>query len=96
MATKPVIGYVANKIPLNTELNVAIVQKKVDKTTFRNWNDKTELTDYVDSLYVHPRSDCYVYVKCQCNTEYEYANKVAVPGTNLTCSCGRKIIEYGN
>jgi len=96
MTTKPVISYVANKIPLNTELNVSIVQKKIDKTTFRNWNDKTEFTDYVDSLYVHPRSDCYVYIKCQCDTEYVYANKTAVPVSNITCSCGRKVIKYGS
>jgi len=92
MANKPVISYVANE----TILNIPIVRKKVSKTSYVNWTDKTEFTNYVDTLYVPPTSDCYVYIKCQCGIEYEYENKTAVPESNLTCSCGRKVIEYGN
>jgi hypothetical protein len=97
MATKPVISYVANQIlPLIPELNVSVIQKKVSKTEFINWANKTELTDYVDLLYVHPLSDCYIYLQCQCGMIHEFVNKAAVPDTNLTCDCGRKLIEYGN
>jgi hypothetical protein len=97
MATKPVISYIAKEIiPLTPQLNVSIVRKKLTKTSYRDYNNKTELTDYVDTLYVPPTSDCIVYVKCQCGAEYEYANKTAVPSVNLTCACGRKVVEYGS
>lgn len=96
MATKPIISYAAQQIlPLIPELNVSVVRKKVDKTTYRNWTNKTELTDYVDQLYVPPTSNCYLFIKCQCNMEHEYTNKTDVPATNLTCTCGRKLVEYG-
>ena len=97
MSTKPVISYEVNqKIPLDTELNVSIVRKKLTKTSYRNWNDKTEFVDYVDTLYVPPTSDCYVYIKCQCGELFEYVDSSAVPSDNVICSCGRKVIEYGS
>jgi hypothetical protein len=96
MATKPVVSYEADQIfPLTTQLNKAIVMKKLSKTSYRNWTNKAELTAYVDTLYVPPRSDCYLFVKCQCGVEYTYATKTAVPSANVTCTCGRKVIEYG-
>ena len=94
MPTKPVIQYVGAKNSTNIE-PFAIVRKKIDKTTYINWMDKTEFTDFVDLLYVHPRSDTYVYVVCGCGLEYIYTTKVDVPASDVTCSCGRKIIEYG-
>lgn len=97
MAYKPVISYeVQQALPLVSQLNVSIVRKKIDKTTYRNWNNKFEFISYVNTLYVHPSSDCYVHIKCQCSTEYNYVNSSVVPSSNVTCSCGRKIIEYGN
>jgi hypothetical protein len=97
MAHKPVISYQAEEIlPLTPQLNVSIVRKRLTKTSYRNWNNKTEFTDMIDTLYVPPTSDTYVFVKCQCGTEYAYANKTAVPSANTTCSCGRKVIEYGS
>ena len=96
MPTKPVISYVATAIrPLSSQLNVSIIQKKVDKTTYTNFADKTEFTNFVDTFYVPPTSDCYVFVQCQCGMEHTYADKTEVPSSNLTCSCGRKILEYG-
>ena len=96
MATKPRIQYQAQERPLALDNDAAIVRKKVNKTTFVNWANKTELTDFIDALYVHPLSDTYLYVICQCGTEYPYTTKANVPSSNVTCSCGRKIIEYGS
>ena len=93
MATKPVISFEAkSKVP------VALVNKSlVAKKTGDNYTNKTERTDYVDTLYVHPSSDTYLYAKCQCGQEYSYVDKAAVPSSNLNCSnCSRKIIEYGS
>lgn len=94
---KPVISYVINqKLPLIPVFNYSIIRKKLSSSSYVNWNNKKEFTDYVDTLFVPQMSDCYVYVKCQCGTEYQYADKTQVPSTNTTCTCGRKIIEYGN
>lgn len=96
MAVKPVIMFICeDRMPLVPLLNVSIVRNKLSKTNYRNWNDKLELTTYIDSLYVHPLSDCYLCVRCQCGVEYEYENKTSVPSHNITCVCGRKVIEYG-
>ena len=95
MAVKPIIKYQASSIPINSALNVSIVQKKVDPTTFVNFANKTELTDFIDLLYVPPTSDTYLEIVCQCAVEYVYAVKEDVPATNLVCDCGRKVIEYG-
>jgi len=82
-------------MPLTAELNKSIVRMQITKTSYRDWNNKTELTDYIDTLYVPPTSDTYMFIKCQCGTEYVYATKTTVPATNVTCTCGRKVIEYG-
>lgn len=94
--TKPVVKYTTIEVPINGNLNVPIVRKKVTKTEYVNWADKTEFTDAVDLLYVPPTSDTYVYIICQCGQEYIYVDKTEVPSSNLTCSCGRKVIEYGS
>ena len=96
MVHKPVISYETYMIPLIPELNVSIVRKKIDKKTYRNWNDKTEFIAYVDSLYVPPTSNCYVHIKCQCDQLFEYVNSSVVPSSSVVCDCGRKVIEYGN
>lgn len=96
MATKPRIQYKADERPLTLDDNSAIVKRRVNKTTFVNWENKTELTNFIDTLYVHPQSDTYLYVICQCGIEYPYVNKANVPSSNVTCSCGRKVIEYGS
>ncbi len=93
---KPVISYTTNKIPLIPQLNVSIIRKQESPSYFRNWNNKTEFTNFVDTLYVPPTSNCYVYIRCQCRSEYAYASKTEVPDGNITCHCGRKVIEYGN
>ncbi len=88
---KPIISYVASKV--NIPLNISIVQKRESKSC-RNWKNKKEFTDYVDSLYKSVVSNCYVYIKCQCGTEYVYTSKNEVPEESLVCRCGRKVIEY--
>lgn len=91
---KPVISFTASQVPVNSNLNVSIVQKKLSDTEFRNYTSKTEFTNYIDTLHVPKGSTTYCYVKCQCGMEHDYANKDAVPAVNLTCSCGRKVIAY--
>lgn len=94
MVKKPVISYVAT--PGRTTLNISIVLKKLSKTSYRNWKDKAEFTDFVDTLYVPPKSNCYVFVRCQCLTEYIYGDKTEIPENSKICDvCGRKVIEYG-
>lgn len=92
MATKPVLQHIANERPLSLDDNLPIVKQKNGSL----WSNKTALTNYVDSLYVHPDSDTYLYVKCGCGEEYSYTTKTSVPSSNTTCTCGRKIIEYGS
>ena len=92
MATKPRIKYVSNKRPIELDDNLSIVKK----SNGVKWNNKTELTNYIDSLYVHPNSDTYLYVECHCGETYTYANKSNVPSSSVTCSCSRKIIEYSS
>lgn len=92
MATKPRLGFTSNKRPQPLDDNAPIV-KKNDNTLYAN---KTELTDYIDLLYVHPSSDTYLYAECECGIEYEYATKNDVPASDVTCTCGRRIIEYNS
>lgn len=92
MATKPVLAFLSKPRPLQLDENASVVKKK----TGTSYTDKTELITYIDSLYVHPDSDSYLYVECECGNTYDYANSVAVPATNVVCSCGRNIISYSS
>jgi len=90
MATKPRISY-EDKVTLPNEITPKPLIRKRNGT---NWNDKTELTDYIDTLYAPPSSDTYLSAICRCGTEYNYATKNDVPATDFDCSCGREIFEY--
>lgn len=92
MATKPVLQHVATKRPLPLDGNLPIVKQKNGDL----WANKTALTNYVDTLYVHPNSDTYLHVICGCGEEYSYTTKTSVPSSDVTCTCGRKVIEYGS
>lgn len=92
MPTKPRLQYISVKRPLALDGNTSIV-KKSDNT---NWSNKTELTDFIDLLYVSPSSDTYLYAKCDCNLDYIYVEKADVPGDDVVCSCGRNVIKYGS
>lgn len=92
---KPIVSYQAGKLfaPL---MNLSVVQKRISKRECRNYNDKQEFTDYVDSINASPTVDGYVSIICCCGKEYDYANKTEIPSSNLTCDCGRKLIVYGS
>jgi len=92
MPTKPVITYKDNNAPASTKSG-SIVMKRVG-STYQNWANKTELTDMIDVCYAPPTSDTYLYIICGCGEEYTYTTKNDVPDSNVTCSCGRKVIEY--
>jgi hypothetical protein len=86
--TKPVISFIIDcKVPL------AAQKCAVLKRNGSYYQNKKELTDYVDQLFVPPTSDTYLHVKCSCGLEYQYS-KDTVPVTNLNCSCGNKLFEY--
>lgn len=95
MPVSPVIKYETTVLPLNDQFNLSIVRKRTD-VDYINWANKTELTDFVDSLYVPPKSDTYMYIICQCGAEYIYVTKDDVPDTNVVCSCGRNVLIYGS
>jgi hypothetical protein len=95
MPTKPVIQYLDSKRPIEIT-NGCLVRKKIDKTTYVNWMNKAEFTNYVDQLYVNPQSDTYVDIICSCSKEYAYTTSADVPATNLVCACGRQLITYGS
>jgi len=90
MATKPVISFVDNKRPTELDGNLPIV-KKSDGNLYAN---KTELVAYIDTLWVHPDSDTYLYIKAHDDEEFIYATKDDVPADTVTATCGRKVIEY--
>jgi len=93
MPTKPIATYKAVDRPLALDENAAICRKR-SGSTFSDWSNKTELTDFIDSLYKPQTSDTYLYIVCGCGTEYIYTLKADVPSSNVTCPCGRKVIEY--
>lgn len=94
MATKPVINYQAGSDNPITR-PISVVQKRLE-VGYENWANKTEMTDFVDQLFVPPTSDSYINIVCSCGLEYDYVDKAAVPSVDLDCSCGRKLIKYGN
>lgn len=91
MPVKPRLQCISVNRPLALDNNASLL-KKADNI---NWADKTELTDYIDLLYVSPNSDTYLYVKCDCGIDYIYTEKSDVPSDDVTCSCGRNVIKYG-
>jgi hypothetical protein len=91
---KSVISYIS--IKSRFLLDISIVRKKMSKTSYRNWKKKNEFTDYVDSLYVPPHCQHYVYILCSCGEEYFYADKEEIPEESFVCNCGQKVIEYSS
>lgn len=90
---KPVIEYKAGRALFGA--TISVVQKRVSKKAYRNYNDKQEFTDYVDSIRPSATVDGYVMILCSCGKEYDYPNKIEIPSSNLICGCGRKLIIYG-
>ena len=93
--TKPRISYIGTSLPLSA-FNDPIVRQKLNKTSYQDWTNKTALTNYVDSLYVHPDSDVYLHVKCGCGIDYAYTLQADVPAVNTNCTCGRKLFKYAS
>lgn len=84
------LSYIAeSKLPLAFDLFPLVRDRN------KNWKNKQELTDYIDSLYFKPEY-VYLYCKCQCGKEFVYQDKTSVPASNLNCSCKRKIFLYSN
>lgn len=77
-------------------MNVPLIRKRVSKTSTRNFNDKNEFTNFIDSIKPSRRVDAYVSIKCSCGKIYEYKNKGEVPTSDLVCGCKRELLKYGN
>lgn len=89
---KSIISYVASNNPFS--LKVPIIQKREEKS-FRNWKDRKELLDYIESLPVPNNVESCIYVKCHCGVEHNFLTKIEIPDKDFTCTCGRIIIKYG-
>ena len=90
MATKPILSY-KDQVSLPPEITP---KPLVRKRSGEDWANKTELTDFIDQLWVHPSSDTYLQAVCRCKLEYNYPAKEDVPATDFDCTCGREIFEY--
>ena len=92
---KPIVAYIANKLPF--ALETSVVQKRLSHTSERNFNNKQEFTDFVDSIRASKTVNGYVKITCSCGKEYDYVTKAEIPDSNLNCSqCSRNLIIYGN
>lgn len=91
---KPVIAYAAHTLPMMLEF--PIIRKRISEKLDRNFNNKTEFTNYVDSIKASQTVDSYVGITCSCGKKYDYATKNAIPSSNVVCTCGRDILIYGN
>lgn len=91
---KPIISYKAGGF--FAPIDIPVVQKRISKKECRNYNDKQEFTDYVDSIKPSVRVDGYISILCSCGKEYDYVDKNEVPSSNLICDCGRRLIIYGS
>ncbi len=90
----PIVNYIDLKTPFGT--NIPLVQKRLSKNSTRNFNDKQEFIDHIDSIKPSRRVDTYLVIKCSCEKEYEYKNKDEVPSSGLVCGCKRVLLKYGN
>jgi len=96
MATKPRVKYQADaKFPAMM-MSIPVVRNRISKKDYVNFTNKTELIDFIDSLYEPPSSDTYMQVICSCGMEHAYTTSTDVPNSNVTCSCGRVLIKYGS
>ena len=92
---KPVVEYIGRGLLLHGQgTRTSIVQKR-DGNTLRNFNDKSELTSFVDSIKPSITVTGYVAVKCSCGHDHEYNTKDDVPAVDVVCTCGRQVITYG-
>ena len=91
---KPIVEYKAGAVFASGDISV--VQKRESKTAYRNYNDKQEFTDYIDSIKASVTVTGYVMIFCSCHKEYDYTTKDEIPSSNLICECGRKLIIYGS
>jgi hypothetical protein len=91
MSLKPIIEYRATKLP--PPLAKPVVQMR-DYDSYRNFHNKRELTDYIDSLSASPSVDSYMTLICGCGMGHEFVTKDEIPATNMVCDCGRQLIIY--
>jgi hypothetical protein len=89
---KHIISYTASK--LNIPL-IPVVQKRVSKKEYRNFNNKAELVDYLGSIRAGSDSKC-MSITCNCGKIHDLISESDIPESSLICNCGRNLIIYGN
>ena len=90
----PIISYKDLKTPFGTD--ISLVRKRMLKNTTRNFLDKQEFIDHIDSIKPSRRVDFYLVIECSCGKVYKFEDNIAVPSLNLICGCSRKLIIYEN
>jgi len=90
----PIIKYVDLKTP-SFGTNIPLVRKRVAKNVTRNFNDKQEFVEYVESIKPSRRVNAYLTIDCSCGKMYEYKDQNEIPSSNLICDCKRELIIYG-
>lgn len=89
----PIIEYRGKGNVFGANLITPVVQKR-EGQGYRNFKNKAEFINFVDSIRPSRRVTGYVTVKCSCGKSYEYLSKSEIPESNLICDCGRQILIY--
>ena len=90
---KPVITYTDLKTPFG--MDTPLIRKRIAKNTTRNFVNRQEFVDFVESIRPSRKADAYLVINCSCGQVYEYKNKDEIPLSDLVCGCNRKLIIYG-
>lgn len=89
----PIVKYVDLKTPFG--MDVPLVQKRIAKGVKRNFKDRQEFVEFIDSIKPSRRVDAYLIIECSCGKAYNLKDENEVPSSNLICECKRKLIIYG-
>lgn len=88
-----IISYTASKLNIP---HIPVVQKRVSKKEYRNFNNKAELVEYLISIRAVSDSSKCISITCNCGKIYNLESESDIPESSLICDCGRNLIIYGN
>jgi hypothetical protein len=90
----PKIRYIDLRTPFG--MDVPLVRKRVAKNVTKNFNNKQEFVEFIESIKPSRRVNGYLTIDCSCGKKYEYNNQKEIPSLNLICNCKRELIIYGD
>jgi hypothetical protein len=90
---KAKVSFHASKVPSFLFGSIPVVQKK-DGQSGVNFANKAELAAWVEANGTATDADTFMVITCQCGSDSVFATDVELPATDLTCPCGRKLIQY--